>query len=395
MEPLQNSASVKIMPRHKSLIPSYLKHKQTGQARAVFGKEQILLGPYGSPESLAAYQKAISNFHAFGSLRGPTNDRYPIAKGVADFLAYLRSEYDGRSEVPRNIGIALRLLVSNFGEMSVSDFEAADFIRLRQMWVDSGIARSTVVKNHFATLRFFRHLTTLRLYPHDAIVRLASVSTVRKAQGKAREPRKIKPVSREHVMLTLPHLNRQFQGMVVIQWLTGMRPEEACNLTWSQIDTTGEIWWYSPDRHKKKEADIIRQVGIGPYAQQILNMFRDRDPDRAIFSAADAMIERGDYRAKNRKTPMTPSHRARVRAVPTRDFYMVNGYRQAIKHACENAGIPKWAPNQLRHATGTGVRKDFGLDHAQAVLGHQHANITEIYAEIDRQKIEKVMREIG
>jgi len=45
-----------------------------------------------------------------------------------------------------------------------------------------------------------------------------------------------------------------------------------------------------------------------------------------------------------------------------------------------------WHPNQLRHRRGTEVREQFGLDAAQAVLGHTEARVTEIYAEVNLQK---------
>jgi len=49
----------------------------------------------------------------------------------------------------------------------------------------------------------------------------------------------------------------------------------------------------------------------------------------------------------------------------------------------------------LRHSTGTEVRNKFGLDAAQAYLGHANASTTEIYAELDFEKAAKVAREIG
>ena len=44
---------------------------------------------------------------------------------------------------------------------------------------------------------------------------------------------------------------------------------------------------------------------------------------------------------------------------------------------------PTWAPNQLRHARGTEVRRRFGLGGVQTVLGHANARTSEIYAERD------------
>jgi site-specific recombinase XerC len=41
------------------------------------------------------------------------------------------------------------------------------------------------------------------------------------------------------------------------------------------------------------------------------------------------------------------------------------------------------------------VRKKFGLEAAQVVLGHAQADVTQIYAEADWKLAEKVVRRIG
>ncbi len=55
----------------------------------------------------------------------------------------------------------------------------------------------------------------------------------------------------------------------------------------------------------------------------------------------------------------------------------------------------RWGPNQLRHAAGTEVRREFGLEAAQTVLGHAKADTTEIYAERDSELARQVMAKIG
>jgi integrase len=57
--------------------------------------------------------------------------------------------------------------------------------------------------------------------------------------------------------------------------------------------------------------------------------------------------------------------------------------------------IPRWSPNQLRHAAASEIRKNFGLEAAQVVLGHRKADTTQIYAERDLAKAADIMREVG
>ena len=66
-----------------------------------------------------------------------------------------------------------------------------------------------------------------------------------------------------------------------------------------------------------------------------------------------------------------------------------------IRYACKKAGIESWAPSQLRHSAATELRKRFGLEAAQVVLGHSQANVTQVYAERDMQKGIEVARRIG
>jgi site-specific recombinase XerC len=54
-----------------------------------------------------------------------------------------------------------------------------------------------------------------------------------------------------------------------------------------------------------------------------------------------------------------------------------------------------WAPKQLRHAAATEIRRQFGLEAAQVILGHSQANVTQVYAERDIARGIEVAREIG
>jgi len=73
-------------------------------------------------------------------------------------------------------------------------------------------------------------------------------------------------------------------------------------------------------------------------------------------------------------------------------------YRQSGTTTWTNVSVsqvPHWTVNQLRHTMGTEVRNKYGLDAAQVYLGHANASTTEIYAELDFAKAERVAKEIG
>ncbi len=132
--------------------------------------------------------------------------------------------------------------------------------------------------------------------------------------------------------------------------------------------------------------------------------------------------------------PKYRKHRASGQAIVTvagqdHDQYDPSSYRRAIHRACDIAFPPpeplaqreretekqylarlaeseqiqlakwqseqRWAPNQLRRAAATEMRKKFGLDAAQVILGHAAADVTQVYAERDAEKAREVVRQMG
>jgi integrase len=77
------------------------------------------------------------------------------------------------------------------------------------------------------------------------------------------------------------------------------------------------------------------------------------------------------------------------------DRYTTRAYAHVIARACRRAGVPVWGPNRLRHLAATSLRREFGLDVAQVVLGHASPDTTLIYAEADRERAAEAMLRIG
>src|SRR5262249_26302632 len=100
-----------------------------------------------------------------------------------------------------------------------------------------------------------------------------------------------------------------------------------------------------------------------------------------------------------RKSPRTPSQMARKRVAVRRkgpgDCYTAESYGRAIRKAIDLAGTEHWHPHQLRHNAATRLRKEYGLDVARVILGHSSPVVTEVYAEVDREKAVRVMGEVG
>jgi integrase len=190
--------------------------------------------------------------------------------------------------------------------------------------------------------------------------------------------------------------------MVEVQLLTGMRPGEACRIRPSEIDTSGPVWVYHPALHKNRHRDKPRVIAIGPRARAILDQYTPADPTDYYFSPRRAVEQLHAERTKARETPRYASHLARNArkrvAVPKRApgaCYSVMTYDRAVARACHKARVPEWSPNQLRHSHGTTVRERYGLEAAQVALGHERADVTQVYAERNLALAARVAAEIG
>ena len=76
-------------------------------------------------------------------------------------------------------------------------------------------------------------------------------------------------------------------------------------------------------------------------------------------------------------------------------------YAGILALSCSRVGISemghilRWTPNQLRHNRATEIRNRYGLEAAQTILGHSHADVTQIYAERDFELARQIMRDVG
>ena len=204
--------------------------------------------------------------------------------------------------------------------------------------------------------------------------------------------------------------------MVWFQRWTGTRPGEVCLLRPCDIDRTGEVWVYRPERHKLswREDATPRQIAIGSEGQKVLMPFLLRAASSYCFSPADTQRQQLQARREERKTPLYPSHVAhmkqkrRGKAGQRRpgERYTTASYRRAITRAVEAANdardekgieerLPNWSPNQLRHLRAGEVEQALGIEAANAVLGHANIRTTEIYARRKLQLAVEAQRQIG
>jgi integrase len=214
----------------------------------------------------------------------------------------------------------------------------------------------------------------------------------------ARESKPVDPVDDAVIEATLPHLPAVVADMVRLQRMIGCRPGEICSMRPCDVDTQGDVWCFVPATHKTEHYGRQRRIFIGPRGQDVLRKYLLRPADSFCFSPPDSEQIRKREMRERRKTKVQPSQVDRRKRRPKwtpGDRYDKDDYARAVRRACDKTGVPRWAPNRLRHTAATEIRSRFGLEGAQTILGHAKASTTEIYAEWDFAKAAAIMREVG
>lgn len=392
------------MPARAPRTPSYRLHSPTKQAVVTLNGRDFYLGTHGSPESRAEYDRLIAHWLANGrhiAVNGLGGSDLTVNELVLAYLRHVDGYYlkDGQptSEV-KDIRLALKPLRKLYGHSLAREFGPLALKAVRSKFIELGLCRPEVNKRVGRVVRAFKWGAGEELLPPSVHHGLKAVEGLRRGRTTAREPEPVRPVADAFVDAVRPHVPRQVWAMIELQRLTGMRPGEVVIMRSGDLDTSGRIWVYIPERHKTEHHGRERRIYIGPQAHAVLRPWLRPDLAEHIFSPREALAERAQRLRSERKTKVQPSQRNRRKKNPKRgpgEHYTVRSYYYAIQSACERASVPRWHPHQLRHNAATRLRKEFGLDTARAVLGHSSPAVTAIYAEVDGIKAANAMAEVG
>jgi integrase len=397
------------MPRQPR-VPSYRRHKQSGQAVVTLrdglgGQRDVLLGPYGSPESRAEYARVIAEWEANGR-----RVRKPAAAGdlsvnelLLHYLRWAQEHYrdadGGEGRELENIKDALRVVRKLFGHSSAASFGPLALRSVQKELGKLGLSRGVVNARVNRVRRVFKWAVSMELVPPAVHEALRTVPGLKKGRCAAREAAPVRPVPLEHVEATLPFLPAPVAAMVRLQLLTGCRPGEAMVMRAIDLTMTGDVWIYTPHRHKNRHRGMDRIVHLGPQAQEVIRPFLTTDLEAYLFNPRDYVREMHASRATRRKTKRTPSELKRTRKErPKRQAgrrYNRRSYGMAIRRACQKAGVERWSALQLRHTAARAIRAKYGVEAAKVILGHARVETSQIYAERDLSRAKEIMREIG
>lgn len=413
------------MKRMSKRIPKLCLHKASGRAVVKINGRDHYLGKYGSKEARKEYDRLIKEWTATGcSISfGFSANTVSVAMLVADYRDYANKYYPkGCNSEAVTVRLATNYL-ADYYSLPANQFSPLKLKAVREKILASKHARTgkpqtRVYTNKLISVicRMFRWAAENELVSITTSQALSNVTSLKRGRCEAPETEKVLPVADAIVDVTLPHCGPVVGDMIRVQRLTGMRPAEVCSITPGVIDRSGVVWVATLVDHKTAWRDQDREVFIGPKAQLIIRKYLDRLSDKPIFSPAEAEEIRRQKANEQRVTPegQGNSRGSNKKANPkraARDRYDTSSYRRAIHRACDKAfpaptdctdaeveqwqSEHRWSPNQLRHATATEVRKKHGIEGAQVTLGHSSANVTQVYAERDRQLGIAIALEIG
>jgi len=363
--------------------PVYGNHK--GSARTTVNGKRVYLGTYNSPESIAAFNKIMADWESAHAERTPTvNVELTVSRLAFLFLNHADKEYR-RDGVPTgetaNFRHALQAMNNLFHGVRGIDFGPKKLKQLQQQMVKDGLAQQTINGRIRRVKQVFDWGVSEELVSVSVSQALRTVHGLRVGKTAARAPEPKGPVSVSAVNAIRPFVTSPVWSMIQFMLFTGCRPSEAVALKWSEINTTKDVWKYSPKQHKTTHKGKNRIIVIGPHGQQVLNGIREMSRSDFVF---DPQVGFEEY---VRKAYGDNGDKAKARKVG--NCYTKHGLNSAVRNACDKAGIPRWSPGQLRKTRATQARRDGDLETAQQILGHSSKQTTERhYADVDLSRAE-------
>jgi len=427
------------MPRLTHQVPKYRKHRASGQAIVTIAGKDHYLGPHGTKASHALYDRLVAEYLSAGRqvIEPAKASSVTVVEVLAAFWRHCKLYYvkDGK---PTHERAAFKRIICDvrklYGSVPAADFGPRSLKAIRQIWLTRKQSRRTINQSARRLVGIYRWAASEEMIPVAIPQALATVAGLKRGRTEAHDPPPVTPVDIWVVERTIPHLPEIIRDMVRIQLLTGMRPGEICKLRPADVNRAEDVWEYRPTSHKTEHHGRSRVVFIGPEAQAVLKPYLLRDAIAACFSPTESVAAFQQAKHAARKTALSCGNRPGTnrKASPKKkpqSQYDPSSYRRAIHRACDEAFPPteplqkradettkefldrlneseklalvkwqsnqRWSPNQLRHSAATEIRRKFGLEAAQVILGHAAADITQVYAERDAEKAREVVRQIG
>lgn len=280
------------------------------------------------------------------------------------------------------------------------------------------LCRGTINDYVAIVVRMLKWGSTHKFVPGTVLPEIEAVPALRKGRSimpGVPAPREGKPkveeAPRASIRAARRHLSRTLRIMLDLQLVTGMRPNEVCNISPQFLSHTKRrdvmIYRVPEEADKTDHVDERpqRRVYLGPRAMRLLRLAWPATPAEYFFSPSDAESERMRLRRMARKTKVWESHsnearrrRRRAIQIPPRQLgekYSPDSYRRAIERACTRAGVETFTPYQLRHNRAGEIVARASLEIAQEMLGHADIKTTMRYVKVRQSRAIAAAAQIG
>lgn len=319
------------------------------------------------------YESWLKDWHNDITVRNPNYKGLTVQAMADQYQAFADTYYRRPDGAPTreatNIKYALAHLTATCGTKLAHDFTPTLLRQVRQDMLNKNLARRTINQRTIKVRRAFKWAVSEELIPANVWHALATVDPLKYGRTTAKETEEVKPAPQKHIDKVRQEVSPPVRAMIDLQLLTGMRPGEVRIMRGCDLNMSGTSWEYRPEHHKTEHFGNERCIILGPRAISIIRPFLLHDLSSYLF--------RSDHHAA------------------TSPCYARDSYYRAIARACKRAKVPRWSPGQLRHNFATQIREAYGLEAAQALLGHSKLETTQIYAERNRSQMREIMESIG
>jgi hypothetical protein len=191
-------------------IPSYRRHKPTGQVVVTLNGRDIYLGKWNNKASRAEYDRLIGEWLAANRSLPSAAFVATVAELAAAYLSFAKrySRKDGHPTAHLHaIRQALRALKEGYALHPANDFGPLALHAVQEKLIAAGNTRCYINQLCGIIKRMFRWAASQKLLPVTAYQALATVPGLRKGRTGARETLPVPPVADGIVEATLPNLS--------------------------------------------------------------------------------------------------------------------------------------------------------------------------------------------
>lgn len=303
------------------------------------------------------------------------------------------------------IDLSLRPLIDLHGALELEDMTPLELIEVQDAMRHSKRLCLNEINRRISIIkRMFKWASKRTLVSSTVFYGLLSVDGLKEGFCKdvVVHP-EVQPADLDSVDAIMAFATQVLADMVHVHLLTGMRPDELCQMKPRMIDRQVDPWCYRPERHKNKwrGKKYKREIFLGPQAQAILARYLLRNQDEYLFKPEESERQRLSELREQRKTPLYGKQKNREpKPRKLGPCYNTDSYRKAIDRMLDkaekaNPELNRWFPYQLRHALGDQAREIGGLEAAAAALGHKDIDTSKIYARLRQEKAAEFAKKYG